>query len=129
MELRCCPRTLEIVPNGRVATEQDFRTEYLELILSVKIVDDVDAAMIAFLNGCFALMPGTARAAVRDIVADPPTERATADALGISVGTVKSTTHLALRRMRESLKTRAESRESLIKQRIAELTGERDNAF
>lgn len=32
-------------------------------------------------------------------------------------------------RMRESLKTRAESRESLIKQRIAELTGERDNAF
>ena len=32
-------------------------------------------------------------------------------------------------RMRESLKTRAESRESIIKQRIAELTGERDNAF
>ena len=32
-------------------------------------------------------------------------------------------------RMRESLKTRAESRDALIKQRIAELTGERDNAF
>ena len=39
---------------------------------------DVDAAMIAFLNDCFARMPGAARraAAVRDIVADPPTERA-----------------------------------------------------
>ncbi len=37
---------------------------------------DVDAAMIGFLNGCFAPQPITARAVVRDIVADPPTEPA-----------------------------------------------------
>ena len=37
---------------------------------------DVDAAMIGFLNDCFALTPLVGRAAVRDIVADPPTERA-----------------------------------------------------
>jgi len=43
---------------------------------------DVDVAMIAFLNGCFALLPGVAGnapqrvAAVRDVVADPPTEPA-----------------------------------------------------
>ena len=33
---------------------------------------------------------------------DDLSERETADALGVSVGTVKSTTHDALRRMRES---------------------------
>ena len=43
---------------------------------------DVDAAMIAFLNDCFALLPGVAGnapqrvAAVRDVVADPPIEPA-----------------------------------------------------
>lgn len=37
---------------------------------------DVDAAMIAFLQGYFALAPVVGRAAVRDIVADPPAERA-----------------------------------------------------
>ena len=33
---------------------------------------------------------------------DDLSERDTADALGVSIGTVKSTTHDALRRMRES---------------------------
>jgi 16S rRNA (guanine(1405)-N(7))-methyltransferase len=37
---------------------------------------DVDAAMIGFLNGYFALTPLAGRAAVRDIVADPPEEPA-----------------------------------------------------
>jgi 16S rRNA (guanine(1405)-N(7))-methyltransferase len=37
---------------------------------------DVDAAMIGFLKGYFALTPLAGRAAVRDIVADPPEEPA-----------------------------------------------------
>ncbi len=45
VELRCCPRTLKLVPDGRPATEADFRTEYLDLILSVKIVDSLDEAI------------------------------------------------------------------------------------
>jgi len=49
VELRGCPRTKAIDPNVRDATEEDWRTEYLDLILSVKIVDDVDEA-IAFIN-------------------------------------------------------------------------------
>ena len=49
VELRCCSRSLKFAKEGRPATEQDFRTEYLDLILSLKIVDDVDSA-IAHVN-------------------------------------------------------------------------------
>ena len=49
VELRGCPRTQEIVTDCAAATEEDFRTEYLELILSVKIVDSVEEA-IAHVN-------------------------------------------------------------------------------
>lgn len=49
VELRGCPRVKAIDPNVRDATEEDWRTEYLDLILSVKIVDGVDEA-IAFIN-------------------------------------------------------------------------------
>jgi glutamate-5-semialdehyde dehydrogenase len=49
VELRCCPRSLRLIPGGQPATEQDFRTEYLDLILSVKVVDSVDDA-IAHIN-------------------------------------------------------------------------------
>ncbi|MFN0197566.1 MAG: glutamate-5-semialdehyde dehydrogenase [Planctomycetaceae bacterium] len=45
VELRCCPRTLKYVSDGRLATDADFRTEYLDLILSVKIVDSLDEAI------------------------------------------------------------------------------------
>lgn len=45
VELRCCERSRRLVPWGKSATEQDFRTEYLDLILSVKIVDNVDDAI------------------------------------------------------------------------------------
>lgn len=45
VEMRCCPRSLELVPDGVSATEEDFRTEYLDLKISVKIVDDVEAAI------------------------------------------------------------------------------------
>ncbi len=45
VELRCCERSLKLIPAGRAATEEDYRTEYLDLILSIKIVDDVDHAV------------------------------------------------------------------------------------
>lgn len=45
VELRCCPRSLALVPRGVPATEQDFRTEYLDLKMSVKTVDSLDAAI------------------------------------------------------------------------------------
>ncbi|MBI1314061.1 glutamate-5-semialdehyde dehydrogenase [bacterium] len=48
-ELRCCPRSLELISDARAATEDDYRTEYLDLILSVKIVDSLDEA-IAHIN-------------------------------------------------------------------------------
>ncbi len=45
VELRCCERSLPLIPNGKPATEEDFRTEYLDLILSVKVVDDDQVAI------------------------------------------------------------------------------------
>jgi glutamate-5-semialdehyde dehydrogenase len=45
VELRCCERSLQLIAGARPATEQDYRTEYLDLILSVKIVDDVAGAV------------------------------------------------------------------------------------
>ena len=45
VELRCCSRSLEFVENGKRATDEDFRTEYLDLILSVKTVDNLQQAI------------------------------------------------------------------------------------
>ncbi|MCH7688682.1 MAG: glutamate-5-semialdehyde dehydrogenase [Planctomycetes bacterium] len=45
VELRCCDRSRKLLPESRPATEEDFRTEYLDLILSVKIVDDLEQAV------------------------------------------------------------------------------------
>lgn len=49
VELRGCSRTLELVADVVPATEQDWETEYLAPILSIKVVADVDAA-IAHIN-------------------------------------------------------------------------------
>jgi glutamate-5-semialdehyde dehydrogenase len=49
VELRGCPRTRALLPDIAVATEDDWRTEYLDLILSVKVVDSLDAA-VDFIN-------------------------------------------------------------------------------
>jgi len=49
VELRGCPRTRAILPAIAVASEEDWRTEYLDLILSIKVVDSLDAA-ISFIN-------------------------------------------------------------------------------
>jgi glutamate-5-semialdehyde dehydrogenase len=44
VELRGCERTRTIVPTAKPATEDDFAAEFLDLILSVKVVDSLDAA-------------------------------------------------------------------------------------
>jgi glutamate-5-semialdehyde dehydrogenase len=49
VELRGCVRTREIVPDAKVATEEDFAAEYLDLILSIKVVADLEEA-IAHIN-------------------------------------------------------------------------------
>jgi len=45
VELRGCPATRAILPDIKEAEESDWPAEYLELILAVKVVDDIDAAM------------------------------------------------------------------------------------
>jgi glutamate-5-semialdehyde dehydrogenase len=45
VELRCCERSLPLVAGGRAATELDFHTEFLDLILAVRIVDGVRQAI------------------------------------------------------------------------------------
>lgn len=45
VEIRGCPRTRRYVPQARPATEADWETEYLDLILAVRVVDDLEAAI------------------------------------------------------------------------------------
>jgi glutamate-5-semialdehyde dehydrogenase len=45
VELRGCPRTLELVPDAIPAQDADWDTEYLDLILSIKVVDSLDDAV------------------------------------------------------------------------------------
>jgi len=45
VKLRGCEKTREILPDIEIATEEDWRTEYLDLILSVKIVESLDEAI------------------------------------------------------------------------------------
>ena len=45
VELRGCDITKNILPNIKPATEEDWRTEYLAPILSIRTVDDMDAAI------------------------------------------------------------------------------------
>jgi glutamate-5-semialdehyde dehydrogenase len=49
VEMRGCPATRQLVPEAMAATEEDFAAEYLDLVLSVKVVADVDEA-IAHIN-------------------------------------------------------------------------------
>jgi len=49
VEVRGCEKTREIVPWVIPATEEDWYTEYLDLIIAVKVVDSVDSA-IAHIN-------------------------------------------------------------------------------
>lgn len=45
VELRGDAEFISFFPQARLASEEDWRTEYLDLILSVRIVDNIDAAI------------------------------------------------------------------------------------
>ena len=45
VETRGCERTQSIVPNVVPATEDDWREEYLDAIVAIKVVDDLDDAI------------------------------------------------------------------------------------
>ena len=45
VELRGCLKTCALLPGCKRATEQDWQTEYLAPVLSIRIVADIDAAM------------------------------------------------------------------------------------
>ncbi|MBI3301426.1 MAG: glutamate-5-semialdehyde dehydrogenase [Deltaproteobacteria bacterium] len=49
VEVRGCERTRAVVPRVKPATEEDWRTEYLDLILAIKVVGSLDEA-IEFIN-------------------------------------------------------------------------------
>ncbi|HKQ66201.1 MAG TPA: glutamate-5-semialdehyde dehydrogenase [Methylomirabilota bacterium] len=43
--LRGCPQTLALVPGITPATDADWDAEYLDLVLAIRVVDDLDAAI------------------------------------------------------------------------------------
>src|ERR671922_1478827 len=45
VELRGCPRTRALVPSARPATDADWDAEHLDLVLAVRVVDGLDAAI------------------------------------------------------------------------------------
>lgn len=45
VELRGCPKTCKILPQINKATEQDWHEEYLDLILAIRVVKDIDEAI------------------------------------------------------------------------------------
>jgi glutamate-5-semialdehyde dehydrogenase len=49
VEVRGCEKTVKIVPDVKPATEEDWYTEYSDLIIGVKVVNDLDEA-IAHIN-------------------------------------------------------------------------------
>jgi len=46
VELRGCDKTLKLSSNLHPATEADWSTEYCDLILAIKIVDNLEEAII-----------------------------------------------------------------------------------
>lgn len=45
VELRGCVETRRIIPDAKAASDDDYAAEYLDLILAVRVVDGIDAAM------------------------------------------------------------------------------------
>jgi len=45
VELRGDERTRALVPQAKPVTDEDYATEYLDLVLSVRVVDDLDSAI------------------------------------------------------------------------------------
>ena len=50
VEVRGCDQTMSLHPDVRPADEEDYRTEYLDYIVSLKIVDDVAEAILHINN-------------------------------------------------------------------------------
>ena len=44
VELRCCEASVAGIDGAKPATDEDYATEYLDLVLSVRIVDSIEAA-------------------------------------------------------------------------------------
>ncbi len=49
VEVRADEKTMKLLPNLKPAVEKDWGTEYLDLIIAIKIVDDIDEA-VAHIN-------------------------------------------------------------------------------
>jgi len=45
VELRACPRTLQVLPAAQVASEQDWHEEYLAPVLAIRVVDGLEQAI------------------------------------------------------------------------------------
>ena len=45
VEVRGCPKVLNVLPDLQEASDEDWYAEYLDLILSIRVVDDLDAAI------------------------------------------------------------------------------------
>ncbi len=45
VEIRGCPKTCQLIPEAKPASELDYGKEFLDLILAVKIVKNIDEAM------------------------------------------------------------------------------------
>lgn len=45
VEIRGCPKTCEIIKDALPATEEDWYTEYLDLIIAIKIVNSIEEAI------------------------------------------------------------------------------------
>ncbi len=45
VEIRGCERTQQLHRTAEPATEEDWRTEYLDYILSIRVVDDIETAI------------------------------------------------------------------------------------
>ncbi len=45
VEIRGCPKTCQLIPEAKPASEQDYGKEFLDLILAVKVVKGMDEAM------------------------------------------------------------------------------------
>ena len=46
VEIRGCPETCRILPEAAKAVEQDWPAEYLDLVIAVKVVEDMDEAVL-----------------------------------------------------------------------------------
>ena len=45
VEIRACEKSRKLLPNSKIATEEDYATEYLAPVLSLKIVTGLDEAI------------------------------------------------------------------------------------